>query len=91
MRKSATYKKNADRLRNELRNRNASNSSNGIENQITSDKGDEERPPGLKGREIGLWYAQRNKRRKEQDLAGGVEGERRIKMVGQFFVFSFLF
>lgn len=73
MRKSATYRKDVTRLRNELRNRNSASSSNGVENYEH-----ETRPPGLKGREIGLWYAQRNKRKKEQE---GGESERRSRMV----------
>lgn len=82
MSKSATYKKNANRLRSELQNRISSNSSNKTENPPTPSTADD-RPSGLKGREIGLWYAQRNKRKKEQ-LADGGEGERRTKMVSEF-------
>lgn len=73
MSKSSTYRKNADRLRNELRNRNSSIHSN----DIGENSRDQGRPPGLKGREIGMWYAERNKRKKE--LAG--EGEKATKMV----------
>lgn len=78
MSKSATYKKNASRLRNELQNR---ISSNKMENPPAAD---DPRPSGLKGREIGLWYAQRNKRKKEQELADGGESDRRPKMVSEF-------
>lgn len=58
MSKSSTYKKTANRLRNELRNKNASTSSSSLSENATH-------PAGLKGREIGMWYAQRNKRKKE--------------------------
>lgn len=76
MSKSAAYKKSASRLRDELRNRISATTSNGIEKD-TADVP----PQGLKGREIGMWYAQRNKRRKEQGLADGGDNEGRTKMV----------
>lgn len=81
MSKSATYRKNANRLRNELWNRNSSSVAKERSENVTS----ESRPPGLKGREIGMWYAQRNKRKKDQELAGGGGGEKVVKMVNNLF------
>lgn len=73
MSKSSMYKKTAGRLRNELQNRKLVNSS--IETvEKTADEG---RPPGLRGREIGLWYANRNRMRKEL----GTDSEQQNDMV----------
>lgn len=81
MSKSANYKKVASRLRNELRNRNSSNLSNEVERNPTPNREVECPPSGLKGREIGMWYAQRNNRKQDQERADGVEGQKRTKMV----------
>ncbi len=83
MSKSANYKKNASRLRNDLHNRNSPATSNRTGTSTTKDTPDETRPPsGLKGRDIGMWYAQRSKQKKDQELVdGGVE--RQTKMVNE--------
>ncbi|XP_037042409.1 ATP-dependent DNA/RNA helicase DHX36 [Bradysia coprophila] len=65
MSKSFKYRQVASRLRNELQNRKSASSSNAAENVA-----DDVRPPGLRGREIGLWYAKRNKMLKEHELKG---------------------
>ncbi|KAJ6619656.1 ATP-dependent DNA/RNA helicase DHX36 [Pseudolycoriella hygida] len=58
MSKSVNYIKSASRLRNELRSRTVH------ERDITNERA----PPGLRGRELGMWYAQRSKQRKEKEL-----------------------
>lgn len=79
MSKSGAYRKNANRLRNELRIRNSSIQSN----ELGENSRDQDRPPGLKGREIGMWYAERNKRKKELELAagGGVKVTRMVSIL----------
>lgn len=60
-----TFRKTANRLQDELQSR-ISSRVDGLGENSTHVS----RPPGLKGREIGLWYAQRN--REKQGKEGGV-------------------
>lgn len=65
---ASSYSQSANRLREKLQSRNQSNDDED-ENQTFVNRP----PPGLKGREIGLWYAQRQaKRSHEQKMVRNV-------------------
>lgn len=57
----SSYNHNANRLRDKLESRSQSN--NNDEKKTFEGR---KRPPGLKGREIGLWYAQNQSRRSNE-------------------------
>ena len=66
----SSYSQNADRLRGKLEMRNEPN-----DDQSFQDNKQLNRPPGLKGREIGLWYAQQHR------LKAGSSQNNELKMV----------
>ncbi|CRL06068.1 CLUMA_CG018896, isoform A [Clunio marinus] len=57
----SSYNKHRERLKGKLFNRNQERDDNESSDQAESTHRFQRHPPGLKGREIGLWYARRNK------------------------------
>lgn len=68
---NSSYKKSAGRLRDVLESRNLE-AQNQIEENHEEGEGSEQkqqtrRPPGLRGREIGMWHARQNALRKNSE------------------------
>lgn len=67
----SSYKQNASRLRDVLESRNQAEDAEGSEPQLLP-----KHPAGLRGRDIGMWYAKQNAIRKKLNI-----GEPKDRMV----------
>lgn len=63
----SNYKQTANRLRDKLDSRNQSNNDEQSGSQQTSNQSNDRPPAGLRGRDIGMWYAQRSKNQRKAD------------------------
>jgi hypothetical protein len=63
---NSSYNQHANRLREKLESRNQTEDDD--QNQR-----DERPPPGLRGRDLGMWYAQRSKKNTENKLVSSLK------------------
>lgn len=71
---SSSYNQNANRLRDKLESRNQTEDDD-------QNRRNDRPPPGLRGRDLGMWYAQRSKKNNENKLVGFAKRNQILRMI----------